>query len=346
MMNKKAITLKDIAKLAGVSHMTVSRAVNLAMRARVAPHTLAMIDKLIRKHNFTANMAARNLRQSATKTIGVIFPYYKGVFYSTYYSHILSGVADFLAGTDYQFKLLLLKDNAVVRDHFNFRATEQIDGLIVTHWTKVFSDKAAIEGINIPMVIINDYEEGVKADIVHGDSYAGGRMCADYLLNKGHRKIAVLNGPGWSRDTHQRLAGFADGLKEKGIELNNALIYRADFIEPDAYNITEKVILEHAGITAIFCCNDEMALGVIRRLKDLNIECPGKISVMGFDNDFKSANAVPALTTINVPVYDLGKQAAEGLINALQGSDVSRVFERITIPVQLIERQSVKAFQL
>ena len=84
-MKRKNITLKEIAKIAGVSHMTVSRAVNPSTREKVAPQTLEKIDRLIKKYKFSPNIAARNLRQATTKTIGVIFPYYAGVFYSTYY---------------------------------------------------------------------------------------------------------------------------------------------------------------------------------------------------------------------------------------------------------------------
>jgi len=345
-MKRKSITLKEIAKLAGVSHMTISRAVNPATRKKVAPETLEKIDRLIKKYKFSPNIAARNLRQVSTKTIGVIFPYYPGVFYSTYYSHVLSGVADFLANTDYQFKLLLLKDDGTTWDHLNFRNAEQIDGLIVTHWTKVFSSKSAIEDVDIPLVIINDYEEGIKAKFIYGDSYNGGKLSANYLFEKGHRSIVVLNGPKWSRDTRQRLKGFKDGLKEKGIELKNSSIYQANFMEKDAYHITEKVLTDHPELTAIFCCNDEMAFGVMRKLKDLNIPCPHKISVMGFDNNLKSTNTVPALTTIDVPVYELGRRAACSLIHSLQAEASSRLKKSdTTLPVYLIERQSVRALQ-
>ena len=333
----------DIAQEAGVSLMTVSRAINPQERRKVSPETLKIIDEIVKRSGFKPNTAARHLRKSATKIIGIIFPYYPGVFYSTYYSHILSGVADYLVNTEYQFKLILLKEQDSYWDNYDFSAGERVDGLIVTHWTQVFSMKSYLEKIDIPCVVINDFEKDLKIGIVYGDSYGGGQTAAKYLFDKGHKHVAILNGPAWSKDAEQRIDGFQDFYNKKGIKIRPDLIVRADFSERKAFEQTASLIRKDPKITAIFCCNDEMAYGVLQRLNELGINCPKRISVFGFDNNFQSAHVQPPLTTISVPVYDLAVESARSLVMHLQSPKSKNRFTGSKIlPMQLIERESVR----
>ena len=337
------ITIKEIANQVGVSPSTISRAVNTETRNKVAPNTLRKIDKVVCKYGYTPNLAAKTLRKNTTRTIGVVFPYFSGIFLSPYYAYVLSGVADFLLTTDYQFKTLLLKGEQNRWDHYDFKSGERVDGLVVTHWFKFFSQKSILERMNVPCVIINDYDKNIKTHFVCVDHYLGGKIAANHLYSLGHRNMAVILGPSWSKDSQQRLEGFQSFLKGRGIRLNPDLVLRADYQEQIAYERVEQLLKKKIKFTAIFCCNDHMAFGVIRRLKELGISCPEDISVVGYDDAPQAAFFTPPLTTIHVPVYDLAKEAARSLLNHLkEGNPTKRFVGQTLLPVRLMGRNSVQ----
>lgn len=336
------VNIKEMARKAGVSVATISRAMNSETRDKVASKTLKKVDKLIRKYAYTPNLAAKNLRQSSTKTIGVIFPYLCGIFYISYYNHILAAISDFLLQTDYQFKMLLLKEEKSQWDHYNFKSGERVDGLIVTHWYKFFSKKSVLEEMDIPCVIINDWDKKVKAFFVCGDHFRGGQTVASHLYSLGHRHIAVLTGPSWSRDSQQRFNGFRAFLRQVGVSLDPNLVSRADYLEEKACEKVEKFLERNSKITAIFCCNDQMAYGAIRGLKQMGISCPQDISVVGYDDDSRSESFGPSLTTIRVPIYDLAKEAGRSLVDYLKNKNSKPLVGQTLLPVHLIERKSVR----
>lgn len=348
LMEPRKVNITELARKANLSISTISRAVNAETRSKVAPRTLKKIDALLEKYSFTPNLAARTLRKSTTKTIGIVFPYLPGIFYSPYYQHILSGIADTLQGSEYQFKMLLLDQDPQKWDHYDFKIGERVDGLIIIHWFKYFSSISVLEQLGIPCVIINDIENTKRAKharFVGIDNVLSGQIAAHYLYAAGHRKIAVMAGPLWSKDSDQRLEGFQEYLNKNGLGLDPRWIVRADYLEHFAYQKIDQLFKDINQITAIFCCNDQMAYGTIRRLRELGIFCPQDVSVLGFDDDPWSENFEPPLTTLRVPVYQLAKRAIQTLIDDLKIEDPFEnrgIFDPEFLPVQLIERQSVK----
>ncbi len=334
------LRIKEIAKKAGVSVATISRAINPENRKKVAPKTLKKIDRLVREYAYTPNFAAKILRKVSTKTIGVIFPSFKGIFSNSYYTNMLSGVSDFMLESDYRFKILLLKEGAENWEQYDFKSAESVDGLIVTHWPQFFS-KNKISELNIPCVFINDLAKNIKAYFVCGDHFSGGKKAARHLFSLGHRRMAVFTGLDWSSDSHLRLAGFRSFLQQEGILLNPSAVVKADYQEHIAYNKVEYLLKNNPKITAIFCCNDEMAFGVIKRLKELGIKCPADISVVGYDDILRASAFIPALTTLRDLVYDLARAGAKSLISYLEKRDFANPLTGQTLlPVELIERRS------
>ncbi|MFZ5802288.1 MAG: LacI family DNA-binding transcriptional regulator [Candidatus Omnitrophota bacterium] len=342
-MKKKNITVYEIAKKAGVSIATISRAVNPETRSKVAPETLQKIEALIAELGYTPSFAASHLVKKSTKTIGILFPHHSGIFLSEYYSNILSGVSDHVLGSDYRVKMLLPKPEERFWDAYDFKKGEGIDGIIVTYWRTIFKSPAVFDKLGIPAVIINNIEDGIRARFVAGDHEEGGKMAAAHLYEKGHRKIVVVGGKRGAPDAKARLRGFEAYLGSKQVVLKESDIVDVDFDETEAYKKTETVIGKGADLTAIFCMNDAQAKGVLRKLQELSIDCPGKISLMGYDDDRWTEHSVPPLTTIRVPVYDLAKRAAKDMIDHLSGRMPAQDFYSvIKMPVQLIERGSVK----
>ena len=337
------MNIRDIAKKAGLSTATISRAINQETRAKLAPKTLKLVDEIIAKYGYTPNLAARNLNKTSTRTIGILFPYFYSIFSHQYYVDILSGVADALINTDYQFKILLSRENAPKWDRYDFKKGESIDGLLITQWLMFFSDRLALEGLRGPAVVLSDYAKDINANFVCGDQFEGGSKAAEYLCKLGHRKFALLTGSTGSIDGEARLKGFNHYLRSKNIALDESWVIQADYREDFAYDRIERVLTRQGQRpTAIFCLNDRMAFGVLRRLKELNIKCPQEISVMGFDNDEAGKESNPPLTTINVPLYEVAQEAVRQLLSALK-SPAKNQSRKVLFSPQLITRSSCVA---
>ncbi len=338
-------TIYEIAKQANVSIATVSRAINPETRAKVASETLQLIEEVIEKRGYTPNIAAKNLGKAKFKAIGIIFPHHAGIFLEDYYSKILCGAADGLLETDYRLKTVMLKCHKPSWDKYNFQIGEGLDGMIVTHWKAFFSEKSCLEKMNLPTVIINDIEHNIRACFVSADHFLGGRLVAEHLYSMGHRDIIVMTGPQNSSDSRNRLEGFKSFMEQKRVTISSGSIVCGEFQEEKAYSIIEEVLKQNKKATAIFCLNDGMAFGVLRKLKELKIRCPEQISVVGYDGDRRGENTKPALTTIQVPIYDLAKRAIELLTKHLDGTASKKkkeFYSKNLLPVKLIERNSVR----
>ena len=332
--------IKDIAKKAKVSSATVSRAINKETRHLVASSTLKRIDKVIKDNDYNPNLAAKFLRKTSTKTIGVIFPAFQGVFSHTHYSNLLSGIADCLMNSEYQFKMLLLKPEPDRWAQYDFRSVENIDGLIVTHWPEIFTQETAAQ-LKLPCVFINDVVPELPVYFVCGDHFTGGQIAARHLYQQGHKEFAIFKGVSWCLDNHLRADGFQDFLKEKNIFIPESKIICAEYSESEAYAKVEGLMKNNPKVTAIFCCNDEMALGVLRRLQEMKISCPSQISIIGFDDISRAASSIPALTTVRFPEYQAAFDGARELIKYLEKGEFETSLQgQKFYPVELIERQS------
>ncbi len=336
------MTIYEIAKKAGVSIATISRAMSPQTRGKVSAATLKKIDEIVKKYGYTPNVAARNLGGTSFKTIGVVLPHLKGIFFSDYYTQLLSGVADTLLDTDYHFKMVTLKADNFQWDHYDFRAGEGVDGIIITHWPHFFSSAAALEKLTVPCVVINDPEAGVRVHFASCDNQMGGEIAARYLYSKGHRQVVVLAGPAWSADSRQRIEGFKDFFKRMNAPAKFEVL-QGDFQEEKAGALAEAYFRKNDQVTAFFCCNDLMAFGVISALKKTGIHCPRDISVMGYDDDRRAESFEPPLTTIRAPHYDLTKEGTRRLLRYLKKEEKEEFFKEQTVfPVELVERQSVQ----
>ena len=343
MATNQSMTIYDISKMAGVSIATVSRAMNSVTQDVVAPTTRNRIAALADKHGYTPSLAARALSGSALKTIGVLLPQSPGVFFHHYYQQIMAGVADELLETEYQFKLILAKPGERRWDRYNFKSGEAVDGLIVTHRHTFFSRVAVFDRLQLPCVVINDPEPGVKAYFVSGDHVMGGHLAARHLYAKGHRRVAVLTGPNDSSDSRLRLRGFRQFFHQAGRRVELTVLPGGEFQEERARQVAADFLKTKPSVTAFFCCNDEMALGVLRQLRAMRRSCPKDYSLIGYDDHPRTRTSDPPLTTIRVPLYEMAKTAARRLVEHLTAGQREQAFQGVTLlPVELVERQSVR----
>jgi DNA-binding LacI/PurR family transcriptional regulator len=341
------LTIYEIAKKANVSIATISRAINPETRTKVKPETLETIDALVRKCGYTPNLAAKSLSKTRFQTVGVLFPQHAGIFLENYYVQVLAGISDALIDTAFHLRMVMLKCVESKYDQYNFKLGEGIDGLIVTHWHAFFRDKTSLEKLGIPVVVISDPERSVRVHFVSGDHVQGGRLAAEYLFGRGHRKIGLLTGPRDSMDGRLRVQGFSRFFKERGIEILPQHIASGDFQEEKARDAVQRLFARgRPDITAIFCCNDNMAYGAIRKLWELGFSCPKDISVVGYDDDKMAADFDPSLTTIHVPLYELAVQGSRQLVQFLDKKIAKKDFyTHALVPVQLVIRKSVRRLE-
>ncbi|HTL69847.1 MAG TPA: LacI family DNA-binding transcriptional regulator, partial [Candidatus Eisenbacteria bacterium] len=288
--------------------------------------------------------AAKNLVGSATRTVGVVLPHFSGIFFSDYYSKVLAGVADAVLEAGYRFKLVMLRHAEGPRwDRHDFRSAEGVDALVVTHWPNFFSKASAINRLTLPCVVVNDAEPGVRAHFAGSDNRMGGYLAAQHLCAMGHRRVLLVTGPEWSSDSRLRVEGFRAFFREAGVRAQIEAVSGA-FHESDAAHAVGEFFSRKKGFTAVFACNDLMACGALARLAQMGIDCPSRVSVVGYDDDARAASAAPPLTTVRVPLYEIARESVRRLIDRLEGrDDRDRFFRSPTVmPVELVVRQSVR----
>lgn len=341
------MTIYEIARKAGVSIATVSRALNPATRGKVRPETLEKIDALVGALGYTPNLAARNLGRSAFKTVGILMPHHRGIFEEDYYTRLLAGLSDTLLESDYQLKLVMLKCEKPRWDHYDFKSAHGIDGLVITHWRAFFSEKAVLENLRLPGVVLNDAGEGIRARFVTADHEQGGRLAAQHFYEQGHRRIGLLTGPADSIDSHAREKGFRGFLKSKGLDLDPRFVHCGEFQESRAFELARFFIKPPGAVSAVFCANDAMAFGLIRGLRAQGVRVPEDISVAGYDDDRRGESFDPPLTTIQVPLYEMASEAAAWLLQELRespargGGALPAAGKVLLKPAHLIVRKSV-----
>lgn len=335
------MTIYQIAKKLGISPSTVSRAVNPETRGKVAAATLAQVDRWVKKSGYTPNLAARQLRRASYETIGLVMPHFEGLFSHEYYTAILSGVSDAILHSHYRFKLILLKQGRT--DWQNLKACEGVDGLVIVYCPLFHADKKSLSGIRIPSVVINDFEEKIKAHFVCGDNFMGGKLAAEYLQAKGHRNVALVTDTGLSSDFRLRADSFRAAFARKGSGARIFTVHSDSNDEPEASTAVEAFLQTQKPVTAFFCVGDRMAFGTIRTLRRLGIRCPQDVSVLGYDDNPRAEAFDPPLTTIRVPLPGMAKEAVRRLVGYLKdGSRQNFYYQKTVLPVSLVERASVK----
>lgn len=342
-MSDRKVTIYEIAKAAGVSIATISRAMNPQTRHKVSPQVRRVIDGVVAKYSYAPNLAAKGLSSAVFNTIGVVMPHGRGIFLNDYYTRILNGISDELLDTPYRFKLLTLKRDNTNWSIYDFRGAEGVDGLIICQWRAFFPDKSVVEKLRLPFVIIGDPEPGIESCFVSPDHEQTGEIAAEYLIRNGHRRIALMEGAMKSVDNRLRVRGFKRALARHGVEIDADGILCGDFLEDRAADAARAWLEAQKGrrYTAMFCCNDAMAFGVLQVLRESGLRCPDDLSLIGVDDLTASASCQPPLTSIRMPLSEVARMASKHLLEHLRHRTQSFAQRRILLPVELVERKSV-----
>jgi LacI family transcriptional regulator, galactose operon repressor len=329
-------TIKDVARLAGVSVATVSRVLNGS--AQVSAPRRGRVQKAAARLNYSPNVAARSLITNRTHTIGVLLPDLFGEFFS----EVIRGIDH--AAREAQLHLLLSSSHADTEELIAaLRAMRgRIDGLIVM--APDIAAPRALEraSVEIPLVMIDPGLGARTCDSISIANHEGAYLLVKHLLDLGHRRIAMITGPPHNLDAEQRLAGYRRALKEHGGERDPELEVAGDFSEPSGYDAAMRLLALKRPPTAVFAANDYMAIGVLGALSDAGVRVPQDMALGGFDDIAMSRYLNPPLTTVRVDAYGLGRRAAEWLIRNREG-DPSRKPLRDMMPTTLVVRGSCGA---
>lgn len=331
-------TIQDIAKEAGVSITTVSRILN--NNYPVKKETREKVERIIKSRNFVPNYLARSLIKNKTNIIGVLVPSITNLFFSI----VINGLENYMEQKDYSIIICDTRDKKEELKQLKILIGRHVDGIISIDPSTNIIKNGIYEKISkeIPLVIVNGYNENINCNFVINNQAKGTEEALKYLISLGHKDIAFLRGQkSYSYDLKEAI--YYKVLKANNIPLNEDYIIKISegnsikTVDLSMKAVKSKLCKQNRP-TAIFACNDYMALGALNACQRLNILVPNQISIIGYDNIMISQISEPKLTTVNQNMYTLGTKAAELLYKDIEKLLTTK--QKIVLSSNLIKRDS------
>lgn len=276
------------------------------------------------------------------KTVGLLTAFTPEIFRSEYFTRINAGIIDALRNTQYDLKLIMVKDEEYADPSEKIFEEHAIDGLLLLTWRihPRYIDEA-MQGSHLPVVLINDFMPDMKANIVYCNNKVGTVLAFRHLISKGYRKIGMLQGPDQdSLDARERYQLYREMLEQNGIPFEAAYYRKCDyFFEEDGYlKMLDMIQKEKALPRAILCFNDDIAIGAMRALKECWIKVPEDVAVIGYDGLERGKYLEPPLTTIRQPLEKMGREMVHLMISLIEGTEKGPI-QKEFLP-ELVIRQS------
>jgi LacI family transcriptional regulator len=329
-------TIKDVAKLAGVGLGTASRVVS--GKGSVSPATLARVKQAIDELGFRPSHAARALLSGSSRMVGIYIPVLSGTFYTPILQMMdtelraagLHMVVAFGAG--------LGDERRQAIEGIEFLVERGCDGLLMMTGALGDEDVVALGAKAGRLVALNHSFESIPQQCFTVDHALGGRLAARALLDHKHRKIAVIEGPRWLADNVARIEGFMNELRENGVDPDKVWRVESDFSPAGGWAAAKALLDSGFACTALFCANDEMAVGALSYFQEAGIRVPHDLSVLGYDDTPSAAFSAPRLTSVHMPWREMTQAGINALLNLCY--DMRRPVMR-DFPVSLTVRASL-----
>lgn len=322
----------DVAKLAGVSVATVSRV--LVGNAQVSLETKQKVLKAMEELNYKPNKLARNLRKLESKTIVVVIPDISNPFFTG----VIRGIQHVAMQHEYFVLLGDTKNDVKAEQDFIEQIKERAADGVILITARTPQQKIMEMAQEVPLVMACEYIAGANLSMVTIDNVASSARVIDHLTRLGHQRIGFISGPLDIILSRDRLNGYMQGLVQHGLEPDPSLIVEGDFTISSGYHLAMQLLNLSQPPTAIFASNDEMAIGAIKALKEIGIQIPQEMAVVGFDDISMATVIEPALTTVAQPKFEIGKRAMEMLLQTIQHPAMNK--EHVVLPDQLVIRES------
>jgi DNA-binding LacI/PurR family transcriptional regulator len=337
------VSIKDIAKTAGVSHSTVSRA--LADNPLVNAETKERIQHLAREMGYSPNAQARGLVTGRTYTVGVVVT----TIADPFVAEVVQGIES--TAHDNAYTVILASSNGESEREMavvEMLRSKRVDGVIVTASRIGALYLGHVERIGVPVVLINNHNEqsGHYTYTVTVDNRHGSHLATEHLIRLGHRRIAYVSGPADHSSDTDRMAGYQQALKEHGIAFDRALIVPGDGKSALGMRALESIISMPHPPSAVFCYNDMTAIGILRAARQADVQVPGDLAVVGFDDIPFASYVYPPLTTIVQPKVEMGRLAMDMLLRLMAIDDPRNAqLTDIVVKGRLVVRESTQGWR-
>lgn len=331
-----AVTLRDVAQVAGVHPATVSRALNEETRALVNEETAKRVLRAAEELGYKPNPIARGLKTNRSYTVGVLIPDLTNPLFPP----ILRGIEDSLEPAGYT-PLTANTDNDPERELLDSQTmrARQVDGIIAATARRDHRLHDALLDAGIELVLVNRRQEQLPVSSATADDRLGMRLAVEHLVSLGHERIAHLAGPLDYSTGLDRYDSFHEAMGAAGLEPDPALVLVAEaFTEAEGARLCGQLLADGHELTAVAAANDLLALGCYDVLAERGMRCPEDVSVVGFNDMPFAARFQPPLTTIHIPHYEIGRAAGELMLERLQ--DGEAVPREIRLEPQLVVRES------
>lgn len=325
------VTIKDVAKRAGVSISTVSYAMNNS--SRVTQKTRDHVLKIANDMNYVANSNAKMLKSKKSGVIGLFF----NSWFGPVYSEIVQGIQDTVSEQGYDLVACSLQGGIQSTAHKYLRE-KSIDGAIVLSISLSDDFLNSVASDDFPIVVLDREIKNPNIYSVLIDNFGGAFKGVSELINANCNNILFLGGPEESYDSKKRLDGYIAALGLHKRSICSDLIIHSNFTEEDAYQKINKLIKKNINFDGVFSSNDEMAIGVLRAAKENLINVPNQLKIVGFDDIKPGLLVQPSLSTVKHPKYERGKVSANILFNVINGKCTDKV---VLLPTEFIERETV-----
>jgi len=325
-----SITIKDLAKIAGVSHTTVSRALN--DNPIIKLETRQRIKSLAKEHNYIPNYNAKSLKLDRSFNIGLFFTSIEAGTTTSFFHDAIKGCHEALKGTGFN---LVVKSIEEYNKDFSSIDKKRLDGVILVSQSDhddVFIDE--IINKEMPIVVVNRQIQKQVNNIYYNDR-KGVYEAVSKLIELGHKKVGFIKGKEDFRNSHERYDGYINSLKDHDIHLDDVIIVNGDFDIKSGYEAMTKII--ESKVSAVFCSNDEMAVGAIKAVRKVGLKVPEDVAIIGFDNTSLCEFATPTITSVERSIEKMAKLGTEKLLLEL---NTKTDIQNIELNCELIIRES------
>lgn len=327
-------TVRDVAKVAGVAPITVSRVVNNT--GYISDKTRARVNEAIQQLGYVPNTLARSLRSRQTNILALVLTDITNPYWTT----VARGVED--AASDAGFNLILCNtdESGTEEDKYVRLILEKhVDGILFVPARNSVEPVHVIQKQNVPVVVLDRRLPSLVADVVRSDSEGGAYQLVNLLLSLGHRRVSILSGPSGVSTADDRVAGYRRAMREAGIPESDMHVLLGQYTVVGGYDMAKRVLEETPHPTALFAANNFIAIGAFKALREAGLSVPEDIALVGFDDLPSFLMVDPFLTVAAQRPYEMGHKATELLLARLT-HEAPQAYQEIILPVDILVRKS------